>query len=345
MLSRLDDPSFTGPGGPDRPLVVFLGDDVDDEDHDVLFPAMRDRGVAVIRVHPEELVIRLDRESITFTVDGRPLRPDLVVGWVLDDLLLPGMAQLDVFARAGVPVINDAITLFRAQNKLLDSSLLAAAGALRYPVISGADVRELGSWLDGLGAPAVIKPLVGHGGRGIERVRDAAERAALLDRIEKDPHQYYAMPWIENPGRDIRVYTVNHRAVFAMYRYAPPGRWITNVLAGGLLEMCPLTPEIAELAERASRGADTLIGGIDVAENLDTGELVVYEVNSCPTCEPPVLVEVADFLAAAARDPDAARESWRPGRVHTDFDGSPELFHASKRGRLRTAPTGPIRGS
>lgn len=335
MLSRLDDPFFTDPAGVQRPLVVFLGDDIDDEDHDILFPALRERGVAVIRVHPEELVIRLDRDRITFTVQGRPLRPDLVVGWVLDELLWPGMAQLDVLARAGVPVINDALTLFRAQNKLLDSSMLAAAGALRYPVISGRDTTELTTWLADLGGPAVVKPLTGHGGRGVERIDAPADRDALLDRIGHDGRHYYAMPWIENPGRDIRVYTVNHRAVFAMYRYAPPGKWITNVLAGGLIAMCPLTEDIARLAEQASRGAGTLIGGVDIAENLHTGELVVYEVNSCPTCEPPALEMIADFLAAAVEDLDSARETWRPTSVHTDFDDSPELFHASKRDRLR----------
>jgi [lysine-biosynthesis-protein LysW]--L-2-aminoadipate ligase/ribosomal protein S6--L-glutamate ligase len=334
MLSRIDDPFFLDSAGPERPLVVFLGDGTDDEDHDILFPALRDRGVAVIRVHPEELVVRLDRDRVTFAVRGREMAPDLVVGWVLDELLFPGMTQLDVFARAGVPVINDAITLFRAQNKLLDSSMLAAAGALRYPVISGRDTAELGTWLDGLDGAAVVKPLYGHGGRGIERIDAPAARAALISRIENDGRPYYAMPWIENPGRDIRVYTVNHRAVFAMYRYAPPGKWITNVLAGGLIAMCPLTEDIAHLAERASRGAGTLIGGVDIAENLRTGELVVYEVNSCPTCEPPVLEMIADFLAAAAEDLDAALETWRPSRVHTDFDGSPDLFHASKRGRL-----------
>lgn len=33
MLSRFDDDLHS-----DRPLVVFLGDNIDEEDHDVLFP-------------------------------------------------------------------------------------------------------------------------------------------------------------------------------------------------------------------------------------------------------------------------------------------------------------------
>ena len=44
MLSRIDDPCFMDSAGPERPLVVFLGDGTDDEDHGILFPALRYRG-------------------------------------------------------------------------------------------------------------------------------------------------------------------------------------------------------------------------------------------------------------------------------------------------------------
>lgn len=247
------------------------------------------------------------------------------------------MTQLDVFARAGVPVINDALTLFRAQNKLTDSSMLTATGSLHYPVISGKDTAELRRWIEEINAPVVLKPLVGYGGRGLQRLSDMPDDEGIIWALEQHNEAYYAMPWIDNPGRDIRIYTVNHRAVFAMYRYAREGKWITNVRAGGLIAMCPLTAELIEVAERASRGAGTLIGGIDIAENQATGGLVVYEVNSCPTCEPPALEAVADFLAAAALDLEEARARWRPRHVYTDYDASPDLFHPSKHEQLKPA--------
>lgn len=329
MRSRLDDPL-----DPDRPLIMFLGDDIDDEDHDILFPAIRAHGVSVIRVHPFDLVTRLDRDTVTFHVRGREIRPDLVVGWVLDELLHPGMAHLDVVERAGIPVINDALTLLRAQNKYTNSAMLAAGGALRFPVIVGRDDKALLDWFEELDGPAVTKPTVGFGGRGLGKLESLADARSYLAELPEN-EQYYAVPWIDNPGRDIRVYLVNHHPVFAMYRYAPEGAWITNVRAGGHIAMCPLTDEIAELARTASQAAGTLIGGVDVAENQATGELVVYEANSCPTCEPPVLKELAGFLAAAARDLGSALADWRPSRVYQELDPDPELFHASKRGLLR----------
>lgn len=330
MLSRFD-----GQPNPDHPLVVFLGDDIDDEDHDLLFPALRAHGISVARVHPHELVVEMTGGDISFSVSGQVLKPDLVVGWVLDELLIPGMAHLEVFQRAGIPVINDGLTLFRAQNKYVNSALLATGATLGYPVITGRDLAALEDWLEDLDGPAVLKPLVGFGGRGIRRIEGPEDIPELLADLAQDQGAYYAVPWIDNPGRDIRVYTVNHQPVFAMYRYAPPGQWITNVRAGGGIAMCPLTEEIAVLAQHASRAAGTLIGGVDIGENQQTGDLVVYEVNSCPTCEPPVLEAVASFLAAAVRDLDSALRTWRPTKVYDHLDEDPALFHPSKHDVIR----------
>lgn len=330
MRSRLEDQMTT-----DRPQVVFLGDDIDEEDHDLLFPALRERGVSVIRVHPHDLVTHMDARHLSFSVNSLPINPDLVVGWVLDDLLTPGMAQLDVLARAGIPVINDALTLFRAQNKYIDSSMLSAGGALRYPVISGRDPQALATWFAELNGPAVTKPVVGFGGRGLQRLTTPKEQQQFIDEITSADEEYYVVPWIDNPGRDIRVYTINHHPVFAIYRYAPTGGWITNVRAGGELAMCPLTAPIMDLARRASQSAGTLIGGVDIAENQATGELVVYEVNSCPTCEPPALEALADFLTAAALDLEAAQINWQPSKVYEQLDTDLSLFHRSKHDQVR----------
>ncbi|HJD77413.1 MAG TPA: hypothetical protein K8V93_00185, partial [Corynebacterium pollutisoli] len=98
---------------------------------------------------------------------------------------------------------------------------------------------------------------------------------------------------------------------------------------GGTIAPCALTPEIAGLAERASRGAGTLIGGVDIGENTAAGELVVYEVNSCPTCEPPVLHAVADFLTAVLHGDG---EHWRPEQ---DYAALEPTFHASKQHLIR----------
>ena len=330
MLSRLDQKPRS-----DQPLVMLLGNDIDEEDHDLLFPALRDQGISVIRVHPYDLTVEVADEEFSFLVAGQKIEPDLVVGWVLEDLLYPGMAQLEAFSAAGIPVINEALTLFRAQNKFVTSALLAAERALSYPVITGREPELFEDWISGRSEPAVLKPLFGFGGEGLRRVQNGEEASEILATLKQSNEPYYAMPWVDNPGRDIRVYTINHVPVFAMYRYAPTGQWITNVRAGGEIAMCPLTDSIISLASQASRAVGTLIGGIDIGEDQTTGELVVYEVNSCPSCEPPVLEALTDFLAAAARDLDSALMNWRPEKVYDRLDEDAALFHRSKQRLIR----------
>lgn len=330
MFSRFDQKPHPG-----QPLVMLLGDDIDEEDHDLLFPALRARGTSVIRVHPDELTVKVTNDEFAFLVGDLEIQPDLVVGWVLEDLLFSGMAHLEAFEAAGVPVINDALTLFRAQNKYVTSALLAAGGSLRYPVITGREPDLFENWIRDLSGPAVLKPLFGFGGEGVRRIQNGEEASEILSTLKQNNEPYYAMPWIDNPGRDIRVYTVNHQPVFAMYRYAPLGHWITNVRAGGEIAMCPLSDSIISLASQASRVAGTLIGGIDIGEDQATGELVVYEVNSCPSCEPPVLEAAAAFLAAAARDLSLALHTWRPEKIYDQLDEDPGLFHPSKHKLIR----------
>lgn len=320
----------------DGPLFVVLADGRDQEDYDVLFPALRDRGVNAMRCDPRDITTEIEAGRIRFSVRGRLLAPALVLGWVLDEVLDPGMVTLELFAEAGIPIINDAMTLFRAQNKILDSARLATFGVSEYSVISGHDPSELDDWMQQRGRRrVVVKPLRGYGGRGVQRVDDEQDLRhwQKSQRTEREP--FYAMPWIENPGRDIRVYTVNHRPVFAMYRYAPDDSFVTNVRAGGSIAMCPLTADLIAVASRASRGAGTLIGGVDIGEDTVTGDLVVYEVNSCPSLEPAVLGEVASFLAAATRNLPVALENWTPSHVYTQRDSDPDLFHASKQDLLR----------
>ena len=59
-----------------EPLLVVLADDTDAEDHSVLFPLLRERGIAARRVHPHELTIRLDGARARVSVGGQQLRPE-----------------------------------------------------------------------------------------------------------------------------------------------------------------------------------------------------------------------------------------------------------------------------
>jgi RimK family alpha-L-glutamate ligase len=86
--------------------------------------------------------------------------------------------------------------------------------------------------------------------------------------------------FIDTPGRDIRVSVVGSKVIGAMYRYAKPGEWKTNVSRGAKPKECPLTKELEQLALKAAKALEMDFAGIDILEEDD--QLVVSEVNSAP---------------------------------------------------------------
>ncbi|WP_433389320.1 ATP-grasp domain-containing protein [Micromonospora sp. KLBMP9576] len=309
-----------------RPLIILLGNDYDETDHAVLFPEVRRRGADIERVHPDELVTELTEDGARFFFKGEEISPDLVVGWVYEDILYRGMYQLEAFERMGVPVLNTARTLFCGQNKYLNSVMLHAAGVPHLRVLSGRDGETLLTWARSQSFPLVLKPIVGFGGNGLQKIESMEQLAKVAPSLAPDEH-YYIVPFVDNPGRDIRVYCLNYEPVYAHYRYAPEGQWITNFSAGGSMAPCNLTPELMEIAARASRSVGARMSGVDVVEDQATGTLRIFEVNTCPSNEPPVLPDFAQFLVEAATDYTRTLDSWKPEHVLYEPKPTDKLFH------------------
>lgn len=131
-------------------------------------------------------------------------------------------------------------------------------------------------------------------------------------------------PFVKNPGRDIRVLCINYHAVVAINRYAPEGGWITNTVAGGRPELAQLNNELIKIAEDASRACNTLISGVDVIEDISSGDYKILEVNSCPSAQPnfdligesPVfLFELARFLVYLLENFEDGLRNWKPSRL------------------------------
>ncbi|MCD6323761.1 MAG: 30S ribosomal protein S6--L-glutamate ligase, partial [Desulfurococcales archaeon] len=65
-----------------------------------------------------------------------------------------------------------------------------------------------------------------------------------------------------------------------MYRYAPKNEWKTNVAQGASVQQAELTPELEELALRATEVLKLHYSGVDIGEV--EGGYVIYEVNAMP---------------------------------------------------------------
>ena len=103
---------------------------------------------------------------------------------------------------------------------------------------------------------------------------------------------FYIQEFVEKPGRDIRVVTTDGEPVAAMARSSE--HWLTNAAQGAETEEIEVTPEMADLVERASDAVGGGLLGVDLMEvgGAGSGEYTVHEVNH--TVEFKALNEVTD---------------------------------------------------
>ncbi len=181
---------------------------------------------------------------------------------------------------SGAVVVNRIDALLAAQDKFRTSWLLRRAG---IPTPRAAVAQTLPGALAALGeiGEAVVKPVFGSLGEGVARLRDdRAGRRALRERLARDG-AVYLQSWIENPGRDLRVFVVGGEAAAAMERRAAPGEWVTNLARGGRPLALGARPAVRGVAERAARALGLDYAGVDVIE-AGAGPTVI-EVNGNPS--------------------------------------------------------------
>lgn len=206
----------------------------------------------------------------------------------------------------GIPVVNSPDAIQNAANKYHASYLLARAG-LPTPKTKAVQNVEAGLKVLSDFGDAIIKPVFGY--KGIDIVRVKAGDVLFSDRRNEQVSveetletlldtrgMLYIQEFIENPGRDIRVFVVNGRAVGAIYRRAPAGSWINNLSQGGKADRCVLTEEQKTIAEKAALALGASFAGVDLIErpgenrkgagNARTGDLSLsklLEVNGTPS--------------------------------------------------------------
>lgn len=195
------------------------------------------------------------------------------------------LAVVRVLEAFDVPCVNPSDVIEACGNKLTTSLRLARAGVPTPRVLAAVDDASALSAVEQMGYPCVLKPTTGSWGRLLARVndRDAAEAVIEHKSTLGGPQHgvFYVQEHVDKPGRDLRVFMVGGRAVAAIARASE--HWITNTARGGTASAITITPEIAEMCERASAaicGGDashTLLA-IDLLETRDGG-LLVSEIN------------------------------------------------------------------
>ena len=246
-------------------------------DEKMLFEALDDLGVPYDKVYTPQL-------KVTFDEQGRAGVP-----WKVAIERCVSQSRGHGVTRAlegfGVKVINPAHVIELCGDKLATNAALHAHGLPTPRTGVAFDGDTALQLIEDMGYPVVLKPTVGSWGRMVSRLNDRAAAEAVIEHKEVlggPQHGIFSVQELINkPGRDIRAFVVGGACIGAIYRTSE--HWITNTARGAKASNCPVTPEIADLAQKAAAAVQGQIVAIDLVEDPgaqnEWGGLKIIEIN------------------------------------------------------------------
>ncbi len=183
------------------------------------------------------------------------------------------LGVLHALRELGVPVYNDARAIERSVDKSMTSLLLHAARIPTPPTwatASHAQAQRIAMREGASGRALVLKPLFGSQGKGLQLVGNVGGVHHPLPQLDKAygslAYLQRFVPPLSTPGFDWRVLVVGGHAVTAMRRVS--AHWIHNIAQGARCEPAVLTPELAQLAERAAVALGMDYAGVDLIPSV-----------------------------------------------------------------------------
>ena len=269
-------------------------------------------GLLLSRVRVEEkwIISELEKRNISFDhIDDRYVYfdPEDPQPWQQYDVILErsisyarGLYALQLFNRWGIPTVNKAHTAEICGDKIQTTSVLAAAGVPQPRSKVAFTPESALAAIEEMGYPIVLKPVVGSWGRLLAKINDREAAEAILEHksvLGSYQHSiFYVQEYIAKPGRDIRIFVVDEEPITAMYRVSE--HWITNTARGAMGEVCPITPELADICSKAAHAVGGGILAVDVIEHPERG-LVINEINHTMefhTAQPTTGVNIAGMI-------------------------------------------------
>jgi tetrahydromethanopterin:alpha-L-glutamate ligase len=193
--------------------------------------------------------------------------------------------------QSGILIVNPPAAIQNAANKFYASCLMADAGIPTPGTFVSQEAEKALDIIEKLG-DAVIKPVFGYKGIGINRIKngivlapDGTEEKTnakdLVKEIIDEKGMLYIQEFIENSGQDIRAFVVDGKVTGAIYRKAPQGWWLNNLSQGGTPIACKLTAEQERMCIAAAETIGAMYAGVDLIES-DNGYFVL-EINATPS--------------------------------------------------------------
>jgi len=180
--------------------------------------------------------------------------------------------------RAGVFVVNPPEAIEICVDKYRALYLLEEAG-LPVPRTAVAEgVQQAMEAFHELGGDVVVKPLFGSRGVGSTRINDPEVARRVFSTLAFHHHVLYLQEFVPHGRSDVRAFVLGGEVIAAMRRVSRG--WKTNISQGARPEHAELSPELEELAVKASSIVGCRMAGVDILEG-PRGPLLI-ELNSQP---------------------------------------------------------------
>jgi len=125
-----------------------------------------------------------------------------------------------------------------------------------------------------LGFPMIIKENIGSLGMQVYIANNSAEVNSIRDKLKHIPHMY--QKYEGNYGKDIRTYIVGGKVIAACRRYNT-GSYVSNMSAGGKMELIEINQEFIDIAQIIANKLKMDYGSVDF---VDSKTPIFLEANS-----------------------------------------------------------------
>ena len=213
----------------------------------------------------------------------------------------------------GVRVVNDPTGIARTRSKTWIASLREVP---RPPTLVTSDPDSARLFAEGQPEGVVLKPALGSGGRGVQRLRDPSRIAgAMRDLTRAQPGPVVVQGYL--PAADEgekRIFWVNGKIVGGYLRKRAPGAFHHNLQRGGMPEPVDVT-EVDQaichaLAPHLVRngivlaGLDIIGGALIECNTLNPGG-IHYAESFCAEDEPSIAAHAVQLITGAWNNTEA----------------------------------------
>jgi ribosomal protein S6--L-glutamate ligase len=267
-----------------------------------LAKALEKRGHEAIPFRPAEVSTLINQETRMFAGDLDLTELDLV----FLRTLAPGTCdqityRISAFAfleELGPVLINSTYPFRQTKDKFSALLLLHKAGIPVPKTYVSEPIKPAVEFSEKFDE-VVIKPLVGSQGFGVLKTNSPDLTYTTLKHLSRLGQISYVQQFVPHGMKDLRIFVIGGKTIASMVRQSKD--WKSNIAQGAKPESIDPSPEIKDLAIKATKLLELDYSGVDIIEGPEGP--IVLEVNAAPSwaaLQTVTKVDIADAIVEHA---------------------------------------------